>query len=306
MKIILILFALVLSFVAGNGWAADPLAIPGSRISLVPPTGFVLSKEFAGLQGENASVLVVEIPGAPYDTLTTAIQSGAMAQQGVEITGGEELTGLPFRARMFRGKQKAQGGADVNKWLMLVDGPALTPINVSALKDANTLTEDTVKDMFRSVRVAATTAGDPIDALPFAITASPRFPYRQALAGNGLIVTMFKPSPAEKNQSGLVISRTFQLPVPKAQWNQAVAAFVKSSQALKFDKVEDPTPIKVGDLEGLQFMATGTSVGDPVKTLVVMVFTPTGGYTMVAMAPPERFDAALLDFRAMMASFHLK
>lgn len=306
MKIILILCTLIFSSIANSGWAADPVAIPGSRVSLVPPTGFVLSKEFAGLQGEKASVLVVEIPGAPYETVTTAIQSGAMAQQGVEITGGEELTGLPFRARMFRGKQKAQGGADVNKWLMLVDGPALTLVNVSALKDASTLTEDKVKDMFRSVRVAATTAGDPIDALPFAITASPGFPHRQALAGSGLIVTKFKPSPAEKNQSGLVISRTFEQPVPKAQWNQAVAAFVKSSQALKFDKVEDPKPIKIGDLEGLQFTATGSSGGDPVKTLVVMVFTPTGSYTMVAMAPPEHFDAALPDFRTMIASFRLR
>jgi len=275
-------------------------------VSLVPPTGFVLSKEFAGLQGEKASVLVVEIPGAPYETLTTAIQSGAMAQQGVEITGGEELTGMPFRARMFRGKQKAEGGADVSKWIMLIDAPSLTLINVSALRDASTLTEDKVKDMFRSVRMAATTAGDPIDALPFAITASPRFSHRQALAGNGLIVTMSKPSAADKSQPGLVISKTFQQPVPKARWNEAVAAFVKSTQALVLDKVEDPMPTKIGDLEGLQFTATGTSGGDPVKTLVTLLFTPTGGYTMVAMASPERFDAALPDFRTMIASFRLK
>ena len=306
MKIILVLWIFVLSLTANPGWAADPLAIPGTRVSLVPPADFVLSKEFAGLQGEKASVLVVEIPGAPYERLTAAIQSGALAQQGVEITGGEELTGLPFRARMFRGKQKAQDGAEVNKWLMLVDAPTLTLVNVSALRDANTLTEDKVKDMFRSVRIAATTAGDPIDALPFAITASPRFSHRQALAGNGLIVTMSKPSAADKSQPGLVISKTFQQPVPKAQWNQAVAAFVKSTQALKLDKVEDPTPIKIGGLEGLQFTATGTSGGDPVKTLVTMLFTPTGGYTMVAMASPERFDAALPDFRTMMASFRLK
>ncbi len=92
------------------------MAVPGSRVSLVPPAGFALSKEFAGLQGEKASVLVVDFRRSMYDTLTTAIQSGAMAQQGVEITGGEELTGLPFRARMFRGTQKAQG-AEVDKWL---------------------------------------------------------------------------------------------------------------------------------------------------------------------------------------------
>ena len=306
MKTILTLGVFVLSLIANTGWAADPVTVPGSRVSLVPPTGFVLSKEFAGLQGEKASVLVVEIPGAPYETLTTAIQSGAMAQQGVEITGGEELTGMPFRARMFRGKQKAEGGADVSKWIMLIDAPSLTLINVSALRDASTLTEDKVKDMFRSVRMAATTAGDPIDALPFAITASPRFSHRQALAGNGLIVTMSKPSAADKSQPGLVVSKTFQQPVPKTQWNQAVAAFVKSTQTLKLDKVEDPTSIEIGGLEGLQFTATGTSGGDPVKTLVTLLFTPTGGYTMVAMASPERFDAALPDFRTMIASFRLK
>jgi len=229
-----------------------------------------------------------------------------MAQQGVEITGGEELTDLPFRARMFRGRQIAQR-REFDKWIMLVDGGSvLVLINVSAVKDSATLVEAQVRDMFRSLRLSAAPASDPVSTLPFTLTAAPRFSHRQAFAGTGLIVTNAAPSAANLGQPGLVVSRVFEHAVPKAQWPHAVAAFVKSSQAIKFDKVDDPKPTKVGDLEGLEFMATGTSTGAPVKALVVMLFAPTSGYVLIGMSSPEQFAGAVSDFREMIASFRLK
>ena len=216
MKMVLTLCALALSFIANIAWAVDPVAIPGSRVSLVPPDRFVVAKEFAGLQGEKASVNVSEIPGATYERLAAGFHGGATTPFSVEILGGEELTGLPFRAHMFRGKQQSSGG-EMNKWVMLIDsGPILTLINVSAIKEANTLTEAQVTNMFRSVRIAATTAGDPIDALPFAITVPPRFSHRQAVAGNSLLITQSAPSAADKGQPSLVIARTYQKPIPRA------------------------------------------------------------------------------------------
>jgi hypothetical protein len=108
MKIVAALVALGLSLWANVGWAADPVAIPDSRVALTPPEGFSLAKEFAGLQGDKASVLVVEVPAAVYDQLAAAISAGAMAKQDVEITSSEGLTGLPFRARIYRERQAAQ------------------------------------------------------------------------------------------------------------------------------------------------------------------------------------------------------
>jgi hypothetical protein len=86
MKMVAVLVALVLSLWASAGWAAEPVAIHGSRLALVPPDGFSLAKEFAGLQGDKASVLVVELPASAYEQLATAISAGTMAKQVVEIT----------------------------------------------------------------------------------------------------------------------------------------------------------------------------------------------------------------------------
>ena len=86
MKIFAALVALGLSLWASVGWAAEPVTIPGSRLALVPPEGFSLAKEFAGLQGDKASVLVVELPASAYEQLATAISAGTVAKQGVEIT----------------------------------------------------------------------------------------------------------------------------------------------------------------------------------------------------------------------------
>jgi hypothetical protein len=83
MKIIAALVALGLSLLASVCWAAEPVTLPGSRLALVPPEGFSLAKEFAGLQGDKASVLVVELPASAYDQLAEAISAGAMAKQGV-------------------------------------------------------------------------------------------------------------------------------------------------------------------------------------------------------------------------------
>ena len=102
----------VLRYEAGRGFGrscAEPVgerrlggravAIPGSRLALVPPDGFSLAKEFAGLQGDKASVLVVELPASAYEQLATAISAGTMAKQGVEIASGEDLTMGSFRLK---------------------------------------------------------------------------------------------------------------------------------------------------------------------------------------------------------------
>jgi hypothetical protein len=306
MKIASALCSLVLGLWAGLACAADPLAIPGTRVTLVPPEGFALSKDFAGLQGDKASVMVIELPGAPYETLVAAISSGVMARQGVEITGGEELAGLPSKARTFKGRQVAQG-ADIDKWLLLVDGgPALVMLNVSALKGMATVTDAQVQEMFRSVRVAAAPSGDPVAALPFAVTTLPRFSHQQVLGGAGLIIGSAPFTEENAGQPGLTIVRTFEQPIPKEQWNQAVTAFLQGMKAIAFDKADPPTPVKIGGLEGLQFIANGTAAGAPRKTLVTMLFTAKGGYTLIAMASPELFDGAEKDFRTMIESFRVK
>jgi hypothetical protein len=306
MNIFAALVALALSLWASAGWAAEPVTIPGSRLALVPPTGFSLAKGFAGLQGDKASVLVVELPASTYDQLVASISAGAMAKQGVEITRGEDLKGLPFRARIYRGRQSAQG-MELDKWLMLADGGStLTLINVSAIKGAAPVTDAQVREMFRSVRLSAAPAGDPVDALPFSLTPAPRFPHRQTIGGLGLVVTSAPPSPENAGRPGLIVTKAFEEAVAKAQWPKAVETFRKSVQAIRIDKADEPKPAKVGDLEGLEFTAMGSSNGEPRKVLVVMLFGPASGYALIAMASPELFDAALGDFRATIESFRLK
>lgn len=306
MKIFGALAALILSFSASTGFAAEPVNIPGTRLALVPPTGFTVAKEFAGLQGDKASVLVIEFPAALYDQLADAISSGAMAKQGVDITASEDLKGLPFKARTYRGKQVAKG-TEFDKWLMLVDGGStLSLINVSAAKDGGSLTDAEVREMFGSVRLAAAPASDPIEALPFSVTPAARFPHRQTIGGMGLVLTSAKPAPENAGKPGVIITKSFEQPVPKAQWPKALETFVKSVKALKIDKMDEPKPVKVGDLEGLEVAATGSSDGEPRKILLTMLFGPKNGYALIAMASPDLFDEAATDFRSTVGSFRLK
>lgn len=306
MKFFGTLAALVLGFSASASFAADPVNIPGTRLAMVPPAGFTVAKEFAGLQGDKASILVIEFPAAMYDQLADAISSGAMAKQGVDITASEDLKGLPFKARAYRGKQVAKG-TEFDKWLMLVDGGStLSLINVSAAKDGAALTDAEVREMFGSVRLAAATASDPIEALPFSVTPAARFAQRQTIGGMGVVLMSAKPAPENAGKPVVIITKSFEQAVPKAQWPKAIETFLKSVKALKIDKMDEPKPVKVGDLEGLEVAATGTSDGEPRKILLTMLFGPKSGYALIAMAQPDLFDEAAGDFRSTVASFRLK
>ena len=56
---------------AGSAWAADPVFPAGSRIGLVPPPGFVVSKNFPGFEHaeKQASILVAELPGYAFESI---------------------------------------------------------------------------------------------------------------------------------------------------------------------------------------------------------------------------------------------
>lgn len=291
MKITLTFCAVVFSAWASLAWAAEPVAIPGTHMSLVPPDGFAPSKDFAGLQGDKASVLIVEIPAATFEPRVAAISAGAMAKQGVEITSGDDFTGLPSRARVYRGRQSHEG-LQIDKWLLLIDtNPTFTMLNVSATRGAP-LSHAQVLEMFKSVRIAAATAGDPVAALPFTITARPRFSYRQALFGSGLALGSAPPKPENASQPGLIVYRAVEQPVPRERWPQAFAALLQGMRAIKFDRGGTPSPTKVGDLEGLELKTSGTSDGAPSKALVVMLFTGRDAYSLIGMSSPELFDGA--------------
>ena len=60
-------------------------------------------------------------------------------------------------------------------------------------------------------------------------------------------------------------------------------------------------------MAGFEYLAQGKGIsGRPLRYLVVALYPSARPFVLLGMAPPERFDEALPEFRAMVESFRAK
>ena len=301
-----IVFATIMMMTTGA--TAAPTTPQGSRVSMTPPEGFAVASSFTGFQGPHASILIVEIPGAAFEAMRDGFTADALAKQGVTLESQEPVTDLPFKAHLFRGQQ-ALKGMTIKKWLLLADGGGYTAIiNVSS-DAADPLSEARVRAALATVRLQAAPVGDPLAALPFSIRPAARFTRSQALGGRGLVLMQSPPPPdGPSGDPGLTVTLLAEQSFPPDQRQAFTEQGVRSLKALRIGAVHDSRPIKVGEVDGWELSAdaVGTSDNRAVRVWIVTLFSPKASYMLLAMAAPDRFDAAVPDFRATIESFRPK
>jgi hypothetical protein len=84
--------------------------IKGTKVSLIPPKGFIDGINFLGLQQSesSSSIMVSDFPG-PYSEVFKALTKEKMLSQGVEVKAIENLTINGFPAIFLTGTQNAHG-----------------------------------------------------------------------------------------------------------------------------------------------------------------------------------------------------
>jgi hypothetical protein len=84
--------------------------IIGTKISLIPPKGFVKADNFLGLQQtqSGSTIMVLDIPG-PFSETSKALTKEGFLSQGVEVKSIENLTLNNLPAIFVTGEQNAYG-----------------------------------------------------------------------------------------------------------------------------------------------------------------------------------------------------
>ncbi|MBK5144243.1 hypothetical protein I2494_11020 [Budviciaceae bacterium BWR-B9] len=93
--------------------------IPGTSVSIEPPAGFSLSKQFTGYMNETAgaSIMVNEMP-APLEEIKHAFIPDLMKTEGVRLLGTEEATSHEGKVWLYKIGQTANN-QQFNKWILL-------------------------------------------------------------------------------------------------------------------------------------------------------------------------------------------
>ncbi len=93
-----------------NTLTAEHITIEGTKISLIPPAGFIKAANFFGLQQNQSgsSIMVLDIPG-PFSETSKGMSKEGFLSQGVEVKGVEKLTLNDLPAIFITGEQNSQG-----------------------------------------------------------------------------------------------------------------------------------------------------------------------------------------------------
>jgi hypothetical protein len=311
----MILGALMLAAVLGVGAAraADQaVTVAGTRIALTPPPGFVPATKFVGLtsQAPGASFNVTEsLPGSYPKVRQSVTRSNELAQRGLSLIDVQFLTDFPYEHVLAQATLK-QEGVTVDVWLLAFRHAEIAGTVVATLARVPSppATAAAMRAALSTVRVVAATAGGLTAQLPFAVDVPARFAFRNALAGRQLILKE-TPPPSEGAVGDVIASVTLvsRDPVKPPEREIFARQQLFGLSAVQVDAAEEPVPVTIGGLPGLEILGQGRSAsGQPRRIYFVAVFAPKRAYTIVALGQPNRIQAALPDLRALARSFKTK
>lgn len=98
------------------------MAVPGSRMSLVPPSGFVPAHRFHGYQAVDATAFIVFDDSAQlgYKEVLDSLSPNNLLRKGQEAQSTDTLTIDGRDARLVRTVQRV-GGRNLQRWFLAVD-----------------------------------------------------------------------------------------------------------------------------------------------------------------------------------------
>lgn len=98
---------------------AQAVRVPGTNVTLAPPEGFSLAKQYPGFERPEAqaSLMVTEVSGDAADMIR-GMTEPTLAGKGVMLISGADVVIKDKPARLLHVRQKTTKG-DVLKWILI-------------------------------------------------------------------------------------------------------------------------------------------------------------------------------------------
>lgn len=281
----------------------EHVKIPGTRCSLIPPSGFVASTTFGGFQNvENgASIMVNEIP-APYQSIANGFTADALKSKGMTLLKKQTIIFQNSNATLLDLAQSANGTTYLKQ--MLVFGTAKVTILVNGIYPiASKDIAEEIKKSLLSTTYDSLQNENPVGLPSYAIsTEDTDFKFVKQLAGSSVYSVDGK-IPTEKPT--LILGRSIaKVSVQdRKKYCEDRLKKLPRGEANVIEKIED---IVVDNLRGYEIVANGKTKDDKAELIYqVMLFNEDGGYYIIVGQSKEAFDKYLKSFKKMTRSFKI-
>ncbi|MCC2545152.1 hypothetical protein LJY25_01730 [Hymenobacter sp. BT175] len=279
------------------------VAVPGTKISMVPPTDFELTTNFSGFEqlATGASIMVNELPGSAPVMIKNLTES-ALAARGMKLLHKEPVNTPGVKGMLYKIKQHANG-IMYRKSILVFGDEARTLMATATYPEAHSELEAPLQASLLTCRYAPQQSNDKPVARLTVDVAGTKFKFAKNLAG-GLIYTTDGKLPS------LAADRAVFIVGSSLNYEQIADEKAYSLERLRklphgqTNQVRTITPITIDGLEGYEIVADG--LGSQKQKQVVyqtILYPETGGYYWLVGTTENRSESDLNLFKTLAQSF---
>lgn len=291
-----------------NELSSEHVNVEGSKISIVPPSGFIVANNFDGFQqlGTNSSIMVTEIPG-PYSKVADGLTKENLKAQGVILESTDNVVVNGKTGKFLRGRQIAYGSmfnkyvlvfGDENSTIMLNGMHPLELKDELELELKNALLsvvydEDKIIDAEGSVNYEVDVDGT---KFKFAKMISNSLIY----TGDGII-----PTQSADKAAFMVATSLGKVEIDdKKLFSINRIMMYPTVEDLSID---DITAVTIDDISGYQIVARGTNekTGKAKLVFQIILFSDNLYYMMIGQAEDD-FEENVILFKSISKTFKRK
>jgi len=286
--------------------SAEPARVPGTRVALDPPDGFVPSTQFAGFQSTTppASIMVTELPG-PAATMKRGMTRSALAGRGMTLLASTTETVDGHSAVLLQVRQTGPAG-DVLKWMLIAGGESRTVMIVGTYPADEAVVGEAIRRVLMGAELGTrTNAPDVFEGLNFTVTPSRRLKVAGRV-GNLLALTETGTmAPTDNPDAALYFVGHSLGPVPVGDLEQFSATRLRQTTRIKGLTNQTGHSMSLGGLAAYQLEAdtSDARTGRPVHIYQVIAPDDAGYFIVQGLVSPARAVAMVAEFEQITATF---
>jgi hypothetical protein len=286
-----------------TAWA-DTVAVPGTHVAMVPPPGFSKADLFPGfLKADEASIMVTEMPQAPYDRISAAMTKAGLLTRGMTLLTRQDVR-YGDRAGLLLAVSQTSKGVELLKWMGILGGADSTVLVVASY--AKVLAKELGEPLRASVLSARWSGGAApghYDGLTFRVVESASLKIASRMASHLLLTLAGRKGPVKPEDPMLVVGSAFDTVHLSDLRGFAEARIAKTAQ-VKDVRTVSGSRVNVGGLPAYEIQATARHLKNeqPLALYQLIISSPDTYYIAVGMVGEANAKKYLPEMRQVARS----
>jgi hypothetical protein len=292
--------------ITNNVLTAEHQNIAGTKISLIPPKGFVKADNFLGLQQtqSGSTIMVLDIPG-PFSETSKGMTKEGFLSQGIEVKTIENLTLNNLPAILVTGQQNAYGNIYTKYVLCFGTDQETIVVNGASPNNLEEIAKE-IKTSIITIFYKKDKKVNPFEFLDYKIdTSKSKLLFAKSMS-NSIIFSVDGYMPTKSiDRTSLTIAKSFSKVTIE---DRKLFTLNRLKQIpMEITSIETTEEVSIDGISGYEIIAKiiNKRTRDPEKVYLVILFSDSLYYIFYG-STNQNFDDNINELRKVVKTFKRK